>query len=529
MNRRPPTASTSDGNDQQSTHSIAGDLRQRQHQQPQHHQPEQQANGATSSTGINAALDVGQIASAATLAPSGATAGTSAAAAGSTATSNIYDPWAMYGGNIAAACQATNDFVQEQSIQQGAGGGGGEDGGQVENAVDDEKQKQRASSRLIAWHSRERKRIEFEVLQERKDELTGRNASLKQENERLKLVINYLKSGGTPHNTLGHLHAARAGSTTTATAPTSVNDGGMSSSMLASLMSSNIAQQQQAAVAYAAAAAAAASAANSSATNLPSPSIQRRLSTVDAAAALNASSLVSANLSRLQQQHAASQQDSHPLLSSLHQRIAAGLFPIGIGGGALAPEATSNNNPGTSVHHHTSTIRGGLADPPPRPPTLLLSQAITQNTRLPIQRFLGGNDIIAPTIFAPLQRGASATSGLQQHHEAQQHLATLQGQYQQQHQQEEQQQSQGMIPSGFVSPGDSHGLPLTLSSLLAPAPSTNTGVDVPLFRAVQNNKRKGPDSPEDGKTSPSNKKMKHPPIGAAAAAPTSPSTASEGS
>jgi hypothetical protein len=57
----------------------------------------------------------------------------------------------------------------------------------------EEKRRQRASRRLTAWQSRERKRIEIEVLQERKTELKGRNEELTRENEQLQLVINHLK------------------------------------------------------------------------------------------------------------------------------------------------------------------------------------------------------------------------------------------------------------------------------------------------------------------------------------------------
>lgn len=93
---------------------------------------------------------------------------------------DIIDPWGLYGGNIAAACQATNESIK--------------DGQQDEANLDEEKKRQRAHNRLTAWQSRERKRIEFEVMQERKTELTRKNDELKKENEQLKLVIQRLKA-----------------------------------------------------------------------------------------------------------------------------------------------------------------------------------------------------------------------------------------------------------------------------------------------------------------------------------------------
>jgi hypothetical protein len=90
------------------------------------------------------------------------------------------DPLAMmYGGNIAAACKATNQCVTE--------------GKEQELDANEEKKRQRASNRLAAWQSRERKRIEFEVMKERKAELEKQNEDLKRENEQLGRVIQQVK------------------------------------------------------------------------------------------------------------------------------------------------------------------------------------------------------------------------------------------------------------------------------------------------------------------------------------------------
>jgi hypothetical protein len=89
------------------------------------------------------------------------------------------DPWFLYGGNIAAACLATNESVVYTR--------------KAETDSDRDKQRQRASSRLTAWQSRERKRIEFEVMQERKAELTQRNNEIRTENDEMKRLIQRLK------------------------------------------------------------------------------------------------------------------------------------------------------------------------------------------------------------------------------------------------------------------------------------------------------------------------------------------------
>jgi len=102
-------------------------------------------------------------------------------------TNHAIDPWFLYGGNIAAACQATNAVVDVHHRTK-----------DEEKAVEDEeKKRQRANSRLTAWQSRERKRIEFEVLQERESELKKRNQELQQENEKLKIIIDSLKTNAT--------------------------------------------------------------------------------------------------------------------------------------------------------------------------------------------------------------------------------------------------------------------------------------------------------------------------------------------
>lgn len=94
------------------------------------------------------------------------------------------DPWFLYGGNIAAACQATNAVVEVHQRTRD----------ETKAVDDDDKRKQRANSRLTAWQSRERKRIEFEVLQEREAELKSRNLELMQENQQLKMIIGSFKA-----------------------------------------------------------------------------------------------------------------------------------------------------------------------------------------------------------------------------------------------------------------------------------------------------------------------------------------------
>jgi bZIP transcription factor len=86
----------------------------------------------------------------------------------------------IYAGNIAAACEATNQEVAQKQKE-------------VIKDDNEELQRKKAASRITAWQSRERKRIEMEVLQERKAELTRRNADLRSENEQLRLLISNLK------------------------------------------------------------------------------------------------------------------------------------------------------------------------------------------------------------------------------------------------------------------------------------------------------------------------------------------------
>jgi hypothetical protein len=109
---------------------------------------------------------------------------------GGQSAADVIDPWVLYGGNVAAACQATNLAVVDQQQEEGNIG------------EDDDKRRQRASSRLTAWQSRERKRIEFEVLQERQTELKGRNIVKQRENEQLKLLIECLKATKRPGEAL---------------------------------------------------------------------------------------------------------------------------------------------------------------------------------------------------------------------------------------------------------------------------------------------------------------------------------------
>lgn len=87
----------------------------------------------------------------------------------------------IYARNIAAACEAANHEAAQKQKETTKGD-------------DEEIQRKRATSRITAWQSRERKRIEMEVLQERQVELTRRNADLKSENEQLRLLILNLKS-----------------------------------------------------------------------------------------------------------------------------------------------------------------------------------------------------------------------------------------------------------------------------------------------------------------------------------------------
>ncbi len=87
----------------------------------------------------------------------------------------------LYGGNIAVACKATNAEVAQKSKEASVSG-------------NEENQRKKAASRIVAWQSRERKRIEMEVLQEWQVELARRNDDLKSENERLRLLVERFKS-----------------------------------------------------------------------------------------------------------------------------------------------------------------------------------------------------------------------------------------------------------------------------------------------------------------------------------------------
>lgn len=75
-----------------------------------------------------------------------------------------------------------------------------------DNESQQEKEKRRQlSSRLTAWQSRERKRVEVEDLQERQQRLRRRNEHLHRENTELRLAIKELKQqgdkGGVPNTT----------------------------------------------------------------------------------------------------------------------------------------------------------------------------------------------------------------------------------------------------------------------------------------------------------------------------------------
>jgi hypothetical protein len=87
----------------------------------------------------------------------------------------------IYAGNIAAACEAANQEVAQRHKEPS-------------HDDNEEIQRKKATSRIVAWQSRERKRIEMEVLQERKAELTKRNAILTSENKQLKLMIAHVKA-----------------------------------------------------------------------------------------------------------------------------------------------------------------------------------------------------------------------------------------------------------------------------------------------------------------------------------------------
>jgi hypothetical protein len=98
------------------------------------------------------------------------------------ASPDVVGPWGLYGGNIAAACEAANEEVVKR---------------RSEGTIDDEdreRKRLRDTSRLVAWQSRERKRIEIEVLQERKTQLHQLNSDLRTENEQLQSIIQGIKS-----------------------------------------------------------------------------------------------------------------------------------------------------------------------------------------------------------------------------------------------------------------------------------------------------------------------------------------------
>jgi hypothetical protein len=90
---------------------------------------------------------------------------------------HVVDPWELYGGtNIAAACAAANEE------------GEGRDKFQGDSNEGDQKR------RVAAWQKRERKRIELEELQERKEELIRRNEELQIENMHMRTLIERAKT-----------------------------------------------------------------------------------------------------------------------------------------------------------------------------------------------------------------------------------------------------------------------------------------------------------------------------------------------
>lgn len=96
----------------------------------------------------------------------------------------------LYKGNISAACVATNTARVQQQKQDRTKTPQNDE----EKAADDKQRKQRATNRLNAWKSQERKRIEFEVLQERQAELEWRNKDLKKENDKIRQIIQDIKA-----------------------------------------------------------------------------------------------------------------------------------------------------------------------------------------------------------------------------------------------------------------------------------------------------------------------------------------------
>ena len=99
--------------------------------------------------------------------------------------SHEVNPWSLYEGtNIATACAAANAEGEGHDV---------DDATSTHSEESEKKRRRRASNRLIAWQSRERKRIELEALQERKEDLESRNVGLRTENENLRSIIQRLQ------------------------------------------------------------------------------------------------------------------------------------------------------------------------------------------------------------------------------------------------------------------------------------------------------------------------------------------------
>jgi hypothetical protein len=97
----------------------------------------------------------------------------------------------LYGGNIAAACEASNEETA-QKLKESS-----------KNDAEDQHLQKKKAARIIAWQSRERKRIEIEVLQETQAELLHRNSELKYKNAQLRLIIDAIKSALPENRSIG--------------------------------------------------------------------------------------------------------------------------------------------------------------------------------------------------------------------------------------------------------------------------------------------------------------------------------------
>ncbi|KAL3915024.1 MAG: hypothetical protein SGILL_005840 [Bacillariaceae sp.] len=113
--------------------------------------------------------------------PSVAAAAAASAASASSRQGSV-QPTGLYEGNIAAACEAANQEAAQKQNES------------PQEQEDENIRRKKAASRITAWQSRERKRIEMEVLQERKADLTQRNSDIRSENEHLRMLIARLKT-----------------------------------------------------------------------------------------------------------------------------------------------------------------------------------------------------------------------------------------------------------------------------------------------------------------------------------------------